>query len=302
MRTLGWKKIGAADYRQCYEQFGGSVITHPDVLEFIHARRNCRPGYYGRAERTRPLSGALCRWGSYLAGDERALRTLVRPAYDFGAPEIIVPMDETPEAGRKFMFLRTSHLSALNRGAFANLLSVDKCRRKLALVKGLGDEGCSAKTRRNRQASVRKFLEAGGEVRDVSQYDAGSLADIYLDLYRARWGGEPCTRTQLVDMISSLKHLVFGHVLWLNGEPCAYDLVLAAESPRHLSAECINGGVDPRHSALSPGTVLMWLNVTKAWDAAQAAGRELRFSLGRMEKKYKEMWCAPAPLYRTLTL
>ncbi len=301
MRTLGWRTVSPQDYRRCYESFGGSVVTHPDVLEFLHARLPLVPHYLGIDGDHGELAGAACRWGDRLAGDERSLRDIVRPDYDLGAPEIVLPCSARARPWTRLLMLKTSHLSALSSHLFSNLRPVGRTRRQLALAKGMGADGFSTKTKRRRRLDLRGFLAAGGHATRVQDHDPELLADIYRDLHRSRWGKHPAPRARLIDMLTQLRHLVFGHVLWLDARPVAYDFVLMARSPAWLSAECINGGIDPSVADLSPGSVLIWLNLVEAWEQAQAEQRELRFSLGRMDLAYKEAWCRPAPLYRSLT-
>lgn len=303
MRTLGWLNVSAQDYRECYERFGGSVVTHPDVLDFLHARMPLAPQYLGvRGGEDGMLAGAACRWGDRLAGDERTLREVVQPRFDLGAPEIVLPCSGRARPWLRLLMFKTSHLSALSKHLFVNVRQVTRSRRQLALAKTLGDGGFSTKTKRRRRLDVRRFLAAGGQATRVHDHDASTLADIYRDLHHSRWGRHPAERGCLIELLTHLRHLLFGHVLWVNGQPVAYDFVLMARSPRWLSAECVNGGVDPRFAELSPGSVLIWLNLVEAWEQAQENARELRFSLGRMDREYKRAWCHPAPLFRSMTL
>jgi len=302
MRTRGWRVICAVEYPRCYERFGGSVITHPDVLDLLHARMPLRPRYLGLKGKNGELVGAVCRWGNRLAGDERVLRDVVQAHFDLGAPEIVLPVSSAAGKRANILTLKSSHVSALNRDLFTNLRPVRRDRRQLALAKDMSENGFSAKTKRKRRQAVRSFLEANGSVTQVQDHDACTLAAIHDTLHRSRWGKSPGERQALVDLLTQLRHLLFGQVLWLHGEPVAYDFVLMARSPGWLSAECINGGVDARYPELSVGPVLVWLNLVQAWEMADAEGRDLRFSLGRMDMDYKSTWCRPSPIDKTMTL
>ncbi len=299
MRDLGWQRINPDEYRASHARLGGSVITHPDVLDFLHARAALKPVYLGHAGAQGLLAGALCRWGRDLAGDERALRRL-QPRYDFGAPEIILPLQSEARLPA-WLLARTSHLSMRHAGAFRNLLQVRAARRHLALAKPLGGAGISARTQRKRRAAWQQFQDAGGWATSVQAHDPGTLADVYTDLFHSRWGCAPAPRDALLDLVTALRHLLFGHVLWLRGNPVAFDLVLMADSPGWLSADCINGAVDPRCKALSPGSVLLWLNLAEAHVRAQSRAVPLRFGLGHFDRPYKATWCEREPLLRTLT-
>lgn len=66
----GWRKSKDSTYAECHKLFGGSVITHPDVLNFLHNRLPCNPDYYVKKDTDGRLLGALCTWdGKHLAGD-----------------------------------------------------------------------------------------------------------------------------------------------------------------------------------------------------------------------------------------
>ena len=41
--SLGWSLGTAVDYEMCHHMYGGSFITHPDMLAFIHSRFDCSP-------------------------------------------------------------------------------------------------------------------------------------------------------------------------------------------------------------------------------------------------------------------
>ncbi|WP_259341115.1 antimicrobial resistance protein Mig-14 [Serratia odorifera] len=84
-----------------------------------------------------------------------------------------------------------------------------------------------------------------------------ALCDIYISLFTKRWGDTlSCySRDALSDVLGALRHLVFGYVLLMNGQPCAYDLVFKAECPQWIFFDCINGGYDPDFASLSVGSV-----------------------------------------------
>jgi CelD/BcsL family acetyltransferase involved in cellulose biosynthesis len=68
-------------------------------------------------------------------------------------------------------------------------------------------------------------------------------------------------------------------------------------SPRWISIEYVNGGVDPEVRDFSPGSALSFLNIEAAWQEARSAEKELRYSFGRGEIGYKERWCRPVAVY-----
>src|SRR5690606_41711862 len=60
------------------------------------------------------------------------------------------------------------------------------------------------------------------------------------------------------------------------------------ETPKWISVEYINGGVDPETREFSPGSVLSFLNTQSAWEHARALDKPLRFSFGRADREYKD--------------
>ncbi|EMD9274555.1 hypothetical protein VWV82_003167 [Cronobacter malonaticus] len=69
----GWQPCDAARYARIYEQFGGSVCCHPDVLQFLSCEQNLTLRYFALKEGDDdagacfPLTGsAACNTGSIL--------------------------------------------------------------------------------------------------------------------------------------------------------------------------------------------------------------------------------------------
>jgi len=293
---LGWEKVSVDVYRRHYDAYGGSVITHPDILEFIHARKKIDHAYYvrkgdnGRA--------AVCRWRHWVAGDFQALKELVSPDYDFGEPEVIVPMDVA--GPRHHLWLRAETLSA-QCTAVRNRARVRKEKNFIALAKGYGPDGMSSKAKYSRRRELKIFANAGGTIRPVSAFSTETLADLYAHLYQLRRGETLASRDGLADYLSALRAHVFGSVLFIKDQPCAFQMVLSAESPNWVSYEYINSGTDRSYAEFSPGSVLTWVNTWAAWEYAAQQNKQLRYSFGKNRGQYKSAWCTAAPMYRTLT-
>jgi len=47
LRESGWKAITADEYKSAWMRFGGSVITHPDVVEKLSCLAGIAPRYLG---------------------------------------------------------------------------------------------------------------------------------------------------------------------------------------------------------------------------------------------------------------
>ena len=83
----------------------------------------------------------------------------------------------------------------------------------------------------------------------------------------------------------------------LRGDPVAVQVLYRVESAQWVSVEYINGGIDPKAQDLSPGSVLIFVNVEAAQKDAAAQGKALRYSFGRTGRDYKNLWCAPEPVF-----
>ena len=90
-----------------------------------------------------------------------------------------------------------------------------------------------------------------------------------------------------------------GSLLLRDEQPIAIQILYRVEAPKWISLEYVNGGVDPRSSDHSPGSVLTFVNAQAARAEALAAGKPLRYSFGRNDGGYKDRWCHRAPVYQT---
>ncbi len=86
--------------------------------------------------------------------------------------------------------------------------------------------------------------------------------------------------------------MIFGNVMFFAGVPCAIDLVLAASSENMIYFDVPNGGVDPQFSQYSPGSLLMWSNISDARRICAIQNKKMAFSIGMYEKnwEYKLRW------------
>lgn len=298
LRSLGWKPITPENYSDTWQRYGGSVITHPEVLAFIQQRVDCHHRYLGRFSASGRLEAAIATWGPYLAGDKTALGRLgVEQQFDLGSPELILPLGP---AFRGLVPFRGKYVSALHSGAVRNITARNN-RRSICLAKGLGSVGMSSRHKSRRRSQLNHLLREGGALHPVEQISVGELTKIYAELFAKRWHRPlPCL-PRLHEMLSALRTHLTGHVLTINDQPAAFQLLLAASSARSYSVEYINGGVDPRFYELSPGTVLTWANIEQSWNLAQQHGLECRYSFGRNSAEYKAQWANESPLMRMIS-
>lgn len=288
-RERGWVPVEADVYAGAWQRFGGSVATHPQVIERLAALAQIPVRYLGW-EQGGDLKGAIATWGRDLALSKDVLKRSGKKAlFDLGNAEIILPVAADAQVPLRH---RARYLSALNEGRVSTLKPQAE---QLAMART--PEDLSKKFRYNQRRELRLLEEAGGVVRAIREFSSVELAAIYCDLFQRRWGFPAAGAERLAEVLELLKEFLFGSVLFLNDAPIAVQLVYQVESAEWFSAEYVNGGVDPQTRAFSPGSVLSFLNTQSAWEQARAANKGLRFSFGRSDREYKERWCNPVPVF-----
>ncbi|MDW5499275.1 GNAT family N-acetyltransferase [Serratia proteamaculans] len=296
----GWRHATANEYKLCHQLYGGSFMTHPDVLQFFQARLDCQPAYYvKRTYDDRPI-GAFCSWGGKdLALTGNMSKKIGIERYTFNRDELILPL--SPDLKTTIPF-KTKKLSSLNGNNTRNATFKLNSHRAICLAKGCGQGGFSSSTKNSRRRELNRFLNAGGEIVEQTQFTPEQLAAIYFELYEKRWGNRPGHYEEMVDMLSSLRSMFFGHVLFFDGKPCAFQLITKAESPDWICFDYVNGGYDQLHENFCPGTIVTWLNVKAAYDLCASQDKAMRYSFGKPTADYKDRWCYRSPLGRVLTI
>ncbi|MBK5011747.1 GNAT family N-acetyltransferase [Pseudomonas sp. S60] len=290
LRERGWQAIDGGAYAQAWARFGGSVATHPQVVQQLADLAGIPVRYLGWHQ-AGELKAAIPTWGRHVALSKDVLKRAGKKAlFDLGNAEIILPA--APDAGAPLRHA-VRYLSELNQGRFSGL-KVQK--EQLAMARA--PEDLSKKFRYNQRRELRLLEEAGGVVRPISDFSAQQIADMYCDLFLRRWGFAATGAQQMGEVLGRLHNLLIGSVLLLGDKPIAIQLVYRVEAPEWISVEYINGGVDPETKAFSPGSVLSFLNTQAAWEHARALGKPLRFSFGRADREYKDRWCNPVPVYQ----
>ena len=96
-RERGWHTIDASTYAEIWQRYGGSVATHPDVVERL-ARLADIPVRYLAWEREGEWIAAVPCWGRHLALSKDVLKkTGKRGLFDLGNAEVILPVAEEIE-------------------------------------------------------------------------------------------------------------------------------------------------------------------------------------------------------------
>jgi hypothetical protein len=287
-RERGWSVVDAPFYNEAWQRFGGSVATHPQVIERLAGLADI-PVRYLAWEQDGALKACIATWGRDLALSKDVLKRQGKKGlFDLGNAELILPAAPDAQAPLRH---RARYLSTLNEGRFCGLKPQAE---QLAMART--PEELSKKFRYNQRRELRLLEEAGGVVRPVSEFSSQELAAIYCDLFLRRWGFVATGAERMAEVIELLRDWLIGSVIFLNDAPIAVQLVYRVESPEWISVEYVNGGVDPETRAFSPGSVLSFLNTQSAWEQARDVGKPLRFSFGRADREYKDRWCNPVPV------
>ncbi|MFT0519015.1 antimicrobial resistance protein Mig-14 [Pseudomonas faucium] len=289
-RERGWQVIDAATYAQAWARFGGSVATHPLVIEQLAELAQIPVRYLGWHQ-AGELKAAIPAWGRHLALSKDVLKRAGKKGlFDLGNAEILLPAAADAAAPLRHA---GRYLSELSQGRFTGLKA-----QKEQLAMARAPEDLSKKFRYNQRRELRLLEEAGGLVRPISEFSASEIAAMYLDLFQRRWNFPATGAERMAEVIERLRELLIGSVLMLEDKPIAIQLVYRVEAPEWVSVEYVNGGVDPETKAFSPGSVLSFLNTQAAWEDARARNKPLRFSFGRADREYKDRWCNPVPVYQ----
>ncbi|MGL4315176.1 MAG: GNAT family N-acetyltransferase [Pseudomonas sp.] len=289
-RERGWTPIDAATYADAWQRFGGSVATHPQVIERLAGLAGIPVRYLGWLA-DGELQAAIPTWGRHLALSKDVLKQQgQRGLFDLGNAEIILPVAANAQVSLRH---RARYVSLLNAERIATLREQPE---GLALARE--PEEYSKKFRYNQRREQRLLEEAGGTIRSMLELDASEQARIYADLFQRRWGFEATGKAHLAEVFTLLREFMTGSLIYLGDEPVAIQVLYRVEAPQWVSLEYINGGVDPQNREFSPGSVLSFVNTQNAWAEARAIGKPLRYSFGRADREYKDRWCNRVAVYQ----
>ncbi|SDB44271.1 Mig-14 protein [Pseudomonas sp. NFACC23-1] len=289
-RESGWTPIDTVAYAQAWQQFGGSVATHPDVVERLAGLVGIPVRYLGWF-----VDGQLCAaiptWGRHVALSKDVLkREGKRGMLDLGNAEVILPVAEDARIRVRHRMRYVSELNA------RNMTGLVEQPEGLALARE--PEEYSKKFRYNQRREQRLLEDAGGSIRPVLELSASEQAAIYADLFQRRWNFEAPGKKHLADVFGLMREFMTGSLIYLKDEPVAIQILYRVEAPKWTSLEYINGGVDPQSREFSPGSVLSFVNTQTAWEQARALGKPLRYSFGRADREYKDRWCHRVPVFQ----
>ncbi len=289
-RERGWRVIDASTYSEVWQRYGGSVATHPAVIERLAGLAGIPVRYLGWEKQSDLIAAVPC-WGRHLALSKDVLKkTGKRGLFDMGNAEIVLPVAELAAVPVR---QRMRYVSELNATAISTLREQPE---GLALARE--PEEYSKKFRYNQRREQRLLEEAGGVLRPMLDFSPTEQAAMYADLFRRRWGFEAPGKGHLQEVFALLREFMTGSVVLLDEQPIAVQVLYRVEAPKWVSIEYINGGVDPQQRDFSPGSVLSFVNTQTAWAEARALGKPLRYSFGRADREYKDRWCNRVPVYQ----
>ena len=295
-RERNWQEVDADVYAEAYQRFGGSVATHPDVITALSELTGVSTRYLAVYENDE-VFGCIPVWGKYLAGSKAALKKAGKgKMVDMGNAEVILPL--SPDWEEEIPF-SSDFISDLHSSQITNLKASKSESISLARSYQSGENGFSKKFKYNRRRELRLLEEAGGEVVDLAELSTEDFAHHYLRLFRLRWGFDIKGGEHLATYLSKIKERMHGSFIRMNNEVIAIQLVLLAESPKWISVEYINGGVDTEYNSFSPGSVLSYVNTSSIEALADSKNKSLRFSFGKSDQEYKDRWCRRSPVFCT---
>ncbi|PLR35559.1 hypothetical protein CYR32_10215 [Chimaeribacter coloradensis] len=276
----GWVGSDPQTYRTCFYNYGGSINVHPDVFEFITAQTGQKVSYYHQEKQGEVIA-------AYALIDNHTLGVKNWYDYPLSYDEVLLPI----APGCKVLFPENSNkLSCLNRDNIVNANFSLGRKKRVCIAKG----DYSSKTEKNRRNEYNRFIRAGGHYYDLNQFSPEQLADYYIQLFESRFEGTVhCfSRSHLIDILTHLNGLIFGHILFVNEEPCAIDLIFMAETKDQVYFDIPNGGVNRKFSHLSPGSILMWMNINAARKYCEISGKTMRLCIGALDENwnYKLRW------------
>ncbi|MBY6241350.1 GNAT family N-acetyltransferase [Methylosinus sp. Sm6] len=295
MLTRGaWRAISASEYKVIFDRFGGSFGVHPRVVSLLGALAS-RDVRYVAYEHKGEWIAAVPLWGEHVVATHLALIDYGCPhLIDIGDSEIVLPLAPCCRIELPF---KADLVSPLHAEQIANLGREQDFA--MTLAKGLrGERGLSTKTQARRRRERRRLLEAGGSFSPIAGFSPKEIAQTYKRLFESRWGFSPLADALLEIVLAEIGDMLFGDVLLIGGEPAAIELIYRSETPRFLLANGVNRGVDPRFRQFSPGAALMFRNMELLESEAEAKGRSLRFSFGRNDAEYKQLWAFESMAYR----
>jgi Mig-14 len=288
-------EISSADYEQAFLKYGGSFCSHPKVLRLLETAARKIPVVYYGVVRNGEIVGAIPVAGQHILATRESLKAI--DLYDFidiGLSELILPLAPEIEIDLPFLGHFISELSAGRLKNARRNPSFD-----FAFTKGIKSSPprLQPKTIQTRRREMRRLEADGGEFVPVKSLTIKEFIVEYTRLFLKRRGKAPVGAKNFEIVFGELWDLMCGDMLVLNREPIAIEILYRVVNPQNICVNFVNSAVDLSHNKLSPGTVLLFHNISLCEEEALQAGKDLRFCLGTSLAPYKMAWCFSAPSF-----
>lgn len=290
-----WRECDIKDYTFCYQLFGGNFSSNPSTLEYIHSKSKVEYRYLTHYGKNGKMDGAICVWNNkYLANGTTGFLRKINPYLPIAEDELIMPLSKD---FHDIIPLRAKILSPAQPRIIVNSTQLINAKRSISLFKGI--DKFSKKTQATLNRKIKRFINSGGEIIDNEQLSSLELTKLYIDLFYARRNIKICNEV-LNEFIHHFRKNIFGKILFVNGQPCAYMLNIKNETANIITIDFINIARDPAYDKFSVGNILMWINALEA--EKQRNGKVLRFSFGRPTAEYKTKMCFNQRLKRIISI
>ncbi|MGK0705304.1 transcriptional regulator [Yokenella regensburgei] len=294
-KFLHWNECSFEEYKKSCLEYGYNCESAPEFLSFM--MRHGAPLKFFSYRKNREVLASVCVDKGWLANDRknnnRSINYLHVPT-----TAILIPVNSNCKHKIIIPF-KSKCLHPLQNGRFLNASYKVFSNRTSAIAKNI-QRDFSKKTISTREREVRTFMKAGGSFKSISQIDGDLLFDIYNELYHARRNkfvpNHGVNRAFFREFIDNFK----GVVMFMDDEPIAMQLLMSVNNKAGLFVDYINIGYKQDTSVNSLGTILMWKNLSVLSAESIECGKRLYYSYGFMAGEYKERWCKPESLGRTL--
>jgi Mig-14 len=239
--------------------------------------------------------GAIPVAGKHILATREFLKAI--DLYDFidiGLSELILPLAPEIEIDLPFLGHFISELSAGRLKNARRNPSFD-----FAFAKGIksGFPRLQRKTIQSRRRETRRLEASGGQFVPIKSLTIKEFIAEYARLFLKRRGSAPVGVKNFDIVFGELWDLMCGDMLVLNQEPVAIEILYKVVNSQNICVNFVNSAVDLSHDKLSPGTVLLFHNISLCEEEALQAGKDLRFCLGTSLAPYKMAWCFCAPSF-----
>lgn len=292
-KFLNWEECSLKEYEEICSKYGFNCESSPHFLSFM-LKNNAPLKFFSFSKKGVAVGGA-CVENGWLANDyknnNRAIKSLLMPKHS-----IFLPLKE---GGKYILPFKSKCLHPLQKKLFLNSSYELFSKRKVAIAKNPRND-FSKKTISTREREIRRFLASGGAFKSIREITADALFDIYSDLYRQRRNKPVVDQDLNRSFFNEYHHNFKGEIMMIGDEPVAMQLLLSVDNSAGIFVDYINIGYKPSTEINSLGTIMMWRNLTEINSSALESKKNLYYSFGHMSGDYKERWCIPEPVGRSL--